>query len=627
MTQRALIVGSETGGLSGVANDVESMSAWLEPHGFEVDVRCGADASRDGILDGLARIAADSRVGDAALIYYSGHGGRIVDKTRPDWSPGAPATPSAYQYLVPTDHDRHRNFRGIFRAELAMLIRDLSDKTQNITVLLDCCRATDMVREDEIVAKCVAEPWNDGVERHIECLQQQGYDLGRLHELRNPFMVLLAASETKAAAYEYNRRSDGRRCGLFTDALLATALGTEPSEATWEQLMFGVAEYVERRMRQQRPQGSGPLSRVLFSERERRDLGALRLLEHGGRRCLYGGSALGVEAEDRYEIVELPRGDRARRSALVTVEAVSSSAAMLDATSDEHHWLRPGLPARPNPGGPTRARCRVRGDGSIASELRTWLGTIGGLTVVDASDRDGVDFSFCASGPRIEVRSHAGSRLRWPFQFDDDEPEVTRNDRIEAVVELAQVLTRALRLRTVADRSTDGAGKGARFSVEWGVVKDGINIALPLVGETLSVGDRIYVHVANHGSRQPLHVSVLDVGVGWDITLLTAGHPEGEVLGRRERQVVGQPPLLSLMGLVLHWPDDVPPDQPLEESIVVFVADGPLPIASWATQSSRSTWEASHRDSAPEIRPVRYETFHIRIRLRPPNRTDQGPNP
>src|ERR1700688_4827996 len=99
MVKRALIIGSQTGGLNGVHADVDAIREALERFAFKTpDIRTGDNASREGILAGYEALIADHRPEDAALIYYSGHGGRALNPSQPEGSP-----PQYLQFLVPTD--------------------------------------------------------------------------------------------------------------------------------------------------------------------------------------------------------------------------------------------------------------------------------------------------------------------------------------------------------------------------------------------------------------------------------------------------------------------------------------------------------------------------------------------
>ena len=99
MTSRALLIGSQIGGLSGVHTDVDVVQKILQPFGFaNCVVLTGKDATREGILGAYERLISDHRPQDAAVIYYSGHGGRAAN---PKWAPSA-ATARYLQFIVPT---------------------------------------------------------------------------------------------------------------------------------------------------------------------------------------------------------------------------------------------------------------------------------------------------------------------------------------------------------------------------------------------------------------------------------------------------------------------------------------------------------------------------------------------
>jgi hypothetical protein len=125
MQRRALLIGCPVGALRATERDVGSVGAFLEAHGFSVDARCGPAATRDAILDGYRRLGADSGDGDAALVYYSGHG-------RAGGQPGAGARRAG---AVPV-HRPHRHrastdaeFFGITSLELSALQAELTART------------------------------------------------------------------------------------------------------------------------------------------------------------------------------------------------------------------------------------------------------------------------------------------------------------------------------------------------------------------------------------------------------------------------------------------------------------------------------------------------------------------
>jgi hypothetical protein len=76
MLRRALLIGVAGGGIN-VELAAERLTPVLHALGFEVaQCKCNA-ATRDGILASLDALIAASEPGDAALIHYFGHGGRV----------------------------------------------------------------------------------------------------------------------------------------------------------------------------------------------------------------------------------------------------------------------------------------------------------------------------------------------------------------------------------------------------------------------------------------------------------------------------------------------------------------------------------------------------------------------
>ena len=67
--------------------------------------------------------------------------------------------PWRYQFLVPTDFDKGKNgnFQGIMDVELSYLLRRMTDKTKNVTIILDCCRTSCMVHEPGLGNLAVAK--------------------------------------------------------------------------------------------------------------------------------------------------------------------------------------------------------------------------------------------------------------------------------------------------------------------------------------------------------------------------------------------------------------------------------------------------------------------------------------
>ena len=72
---RALLIGSQTGGLTGVHTDVKAMADRLAHWGFATKLCIGGEATRQGILAQYKALIDQTSAGDPVVVYYSGHGG------------------------------------------------------------------------------------------------------------------------------------------------------------------------------------------------------------------------------------------------------------------------------------------------------------------------------------------------------------------------------------------------------------------------------------------------------------------------------------------------------------------------------------------------------------------------
>jgi len=133
--------------------DAAWMTELLEARGFEVQMLAGPDATRDRILAGYTELIESVTCNEAAVVYFGGHGGLmhdLADGDDPGAKPGEPPVPDAFQFIAPTDllKSTDEDFRGISSWELSLLLEELTRKTHNVTVILDCCHSGQMSRGD-----------------------------------------------------------------------------------------------------------------------------------------------------------------------------------------------------------------------------------------------------------------------------------------------------------------------------------------------------------------------------------------------------------------------------------------------------------------------------------------------
>src|ERR1700733_5101665 len=77
--KRALLIGSRTGGLMAIENDLNAMEGILQQYGFEITHCKESNATREGILKALKRLIECTTGFDSIVVYYTGHGG-ITEK-------------------------------------------------------------------------------------------------------------------------------------------------------------------------------------------------------------------------------------------------------------------------------------------------------------------------------------------------------------------------------------------------------------------------------------------------------------------------------------------------------------------------------------------------------------------
>ncbi|MCB9755857.1 MAG: caspase family protein [Myxococcales bacterium] len=320
--RRALLIGSQTGALRAIDNDVARMTAALSAHGFACERRVGADARRAGILEGLERLIGDTRPGDAALVYYSGHGALALN---PEYRPGREA-PRFFQFIVPTDIDESGDddFRGVLNLELSGLLARLTEKTQNVTVVLDCCHAARMCRGPAL-AKSLTRVWALGLDDHLRALRRRGGP-ALPHVESNPHAVRLVAAAVNQAAFEYTNPR-GERISVLTESLALALRGALGAGETWASMAPRVRARVRGIMPTQRAEIEGPARRVLFELRERELAGALPCALDGDAPALAGGQLAGAEVGDVYELLD---GDGSRVLATVIASGPTRARVRLD---------------------------------------------------------------------------------------------------------------------------------------------------------------------------------------------------------------------------------------------------------------------------------------------------------
>lgn len=549
MGRKALLIGSQVG-LNGVGNDLRSMAAALARWDF-TSTRCeGENASRAGILDEYERFIGNARDGDALVVYYSGHGGYAHD---PGLGYGTPG-PGTLQFIVPTDFEEttEDDFRGITALELSVLLARLTERTDNVTVVLDCCHSGHMSRAPGLV-RSYPRPVPDHVIRsHVETLRREGLAADLRHPRGNPHAVRIVACAPEESACE-GVNVDGVPMGYLTDALTRTLdeLHDSGLTASWATLTDRLRHRVNQMWAGQRPEIEGPAHRIMFDTREIDPLGALPITEIRGGVRIAGAALLGARPGDRFVVMpdDSPEPDETRMIGEVRAERVDAQAAYgvlgvpvpLGARAHLIHTTLPPLLVHTDH--PELAEAIDK-----TPVLRSATGDVAHVRLM--ADEDGYTIHDSA-GPLHEPRTAVSSVVA----------DLTRFARARALRSLTEPVGLAL---------------GEPVEIRFGRVSEGTTTALPLSGATVHSGQSLCVEVRNRSRSSTVYVSLLDVGVSGQISSLYPSSPSGLRLDPGVSYVFGTDDhTRALPGMEVSWPESVPATGPRDETIVVLVTTEP----------------------------------------------------
>lgn len=578
--KRALVVGSQIEGLSGVENDTAAVTAMLKARNFDVDLRTGAAASRAGILAGykalieavrVDRGAGDPAQGDAAVVYYSGHG----------FYGTLPGDDGTWQAIAPTDlkEGSDSDFRGITAWELSILQARLTEQTHNVTVIPDCCHSSQMSRDAaarNAVSRGLAHPVQIGLAAHIEALHKEYGVMPTLDPLGNPHAVRLVAAAQHESAFEY-RTASGVQHGVFTEALLDVLREVGTSEVSWAAIGDAVRARVLRSFVTQRPDVEGPRDRMVFSLHQVNSRGIVGFRAAGDKPQLAAGALTGVTQGDVYGV--MPVGSLRDDPARAIAEVAVSSPGPLTSQLEVRTWLNGHKTIPVDAVAVPRVRNAIRRPIALAGQGPQWD------ALQQAIDRHAV----------LRV-ARSGEEALGTLQLEGD--QLTLSDKLGPLFAPATLDDAGAELdRMVHNASCLGFAEGVRalagehgvytaeLAFELGVVEDGKPRPLP-DRPALGLLDRFYIKITNRGQRQ-LYVHVLDIGLQSSVSVLTGNMaPAGLLIQAGSSYVLGSHPNGTLVGVGISWPATLPREGfPRLDEYMVVVTTSPMNLAVLEVQA------------------------------------------
>jgi uncharacterized caspase-like protein len=640
MAKRALLIGSQTGALTGVHADVELMDETLTAAGFSCRSLTGTSATRDGIIAGYLDLIEDTRADDAVVTFYSGHGGRernlgrAADAQEPEW----------LQYIVPTDIDDRSGdgFRGILAAELGLLQARLTDRTRNVTTIVDCCHAARMFRRRGGVPK--ADPTLSFPLPSVRTrwAKLRGSD-GVAPTDANPHAVQVVACQPDESAYEVPLPGVRRSQGALTVALVEVLRSASASTMSWREVLGVVRRRVAGVVAAQTPSvagGTAAIDRLVFTLDGKSAPGALPVFVEQGVAWLLDAGLLGLAVGDVYALVR-PGGDAARPRTRGTIDRLAHGRARLALDRGGPTQLPAGTTAHPISGSLSRRPVAVVPVGHPAHEtVGDLIAKEGGAPVVAVRDGALAVVELDDAGVRLVDGEGLPYTVRPHELTAAGLAEVTRSVR---------TLARADYLREL--RSGEGDDE-LPDDVEIGFARldptvAGGEEALGRSGEHMFVGDRFVVRATNHADEQRF-VSILDIGLRGGVFLMTDAERMGVTLAPGETYVLGESAVHARAGIQLFWPDGLPPEGARPESYVVLVTDarieGLTSLAQPGLVPRGPGWEkplsglerliadagSGRREGrllAPPTKPTRYRVHRLDLLLHPEERPDAPVEP
>jgi hypothetical protein len=201
--------------LEGPAEDVASIDLLLRnTYSFSeanITVLPEKDATREGILNAIDKLVADTKPGDLVVFYYSGHGSRRLDTLS--------SKNHFDETIVPID--AWKGAKDIRDKEMALRFdRIVYDKRAHLTAIYDSCNSGTMARG--ITASVQRSlPYDDrdvAADKKKDPRTVTEADLKRVPQ--DGDAIILAAAESNEFAQEANYPDDQKWHGAFTRALV-----------------------------------------------------------------------------------------------------------------------------------------------------------------------------------------------------------------------------------------------------------------------------------------------------------------------------------------------------------------------------------------------------------------------
>lgn len=588
-TKRALLIGSRTKGLEGeelqgTENDVQIMAMVLKKYGFEISRCIGSNATRNGILAAWQAIISATSADDAVVIYYSGHGS-CVEFEPDEWDDHHKR--DSVKYIVPTDIEQSTedDFRGILDIELSYKLHDTTERTRNVTLILDCCFSGHMVRGEShgirLVSKCRSTTEKYNIRRHAKGLRLDEMHRGELLVEGNPNAVRIAAAASTELAYEYENQQS-QTVGILTDTLAEALNETFDQDISWRTTLLRVCEIVRTKSSDphyqrnlQHPQAEGPDTRILFSTREMVS-GAHLIKMESKEAILQAGSVAGVRVGNVYVVMPcgFERIDSTKQIGKVNVISMNGFTSKVEFIEPERFIIPEVALAFLETAAPYKQPALVPDD---FESLLQRVGKSDLLRKLDANEKCKPIVRFEKEGNKLLARnSHGTLFFEQQTTFDN-----SLEDLVEAAVLGAENLALAQNILQ-CEGGDAGEALDHKIGIEFGLVSGGRQPLTQDGSAIITEGQRVYIELWNGGATT-FFVSVLDVNAAGDIALISKSEPSGIELTPGKTHTVGRT-YGRWYGLKISWPKKVPKAVSIEETLLFIITSAGVDLRPLTNQ-------------------------------------------
>jgi hypothetical protein len=239
----------EFGNLDGCVNDTRSIKTIIQSYyGFKkdnIDSLIDEAASRAAIFSAMQKLLDNSKPGDVAFIYYSGHGSYVNNSFTMKLE-------KKDQTIVPSDSWKE-GVHDIRDKELSAIFNAFLDKKVKLTTIFDCCNNGSISRgpsNTNIKARFLeSEDWDSMDSSRHAIPENRGGDN----------FLIFSASRSFEKAEEYTENDIAQ--GAFTSALIK-AINQQSSDATSSSIFEATRAILKNYGKPQEPVIGGSINRL-----------------------------------------------------------------------------------------------------------------------------------------------------------------------------------------------------------------------------------------------------------------------------------------------------------------------------------------------------------------------------